>query len=158
MNYNILMTSDSKNNIDSVIEYAKNLGVKVFNIEEMNGEPDNKEKYELTSTASIEDICEAVLALKGFNKVKSLLGYKYLNSCVLIMYDAIKENEDLMECDIHVCKSVYLDAARIHNTSWNCIEKNIRTVVKRCMSVPLSNKTVLFSLAKEMDRIVKGER
>lgn len=158
MNYKILITSDSKNNIDSVIEYAKNLGVKVFKVEDISSESDDKEKCELTSTASIEDICEAVLALKGFNKFKSLLGYKYLKSCALIMYDIIEENKDIMECDIHVCKSVYLDAAKIHHTNWNCIEKNIRTIIKRCIDVPISNKILLFSLAKEMDKIVKGER
>ncbi len=53
---------------------------------------------------------------------KSFIGYDYVVEGIMEM---LKDKE----CVTCITKSLYIDIARRHNTTWNCVEKNIRTVV-----------------------------
>ena len=53
---------------------------------------------------------------------KSYLGYDY------VVYGMLLTLKD-KEYATYITKSLYLDIAKHSDTSWNCVEKNIRTVV-----------------------------
>ena len=53
---------------------------------------------------------------------KSYLGYDY------VVYGMLLTLKD-KEYATYITKSLYLDIAKHFDTSWNCVEKNIRTVV-----------------------------
>lgn len=54
---------------------------------------------------------------------KSYTGYDYVVYGLLLML----EEKESVTC---ITKSLYIDIAKQYNTTWNCVEKNIRTVVK----------------------------
>ena len=60
--------------------------------------------------------------LDALGASKSHTGYDY------VVYGMQLMLED-KECVTCITKSLYLDIARHYNTTWNCVEKNIRTVV-----------------------------
>lgn len=60
--------------------------------------------------------------LDSLGASKSYTGYDY------VVYGMQLMLED-KECVTCITKSLYLDIARHYNTTWNCVEKNIRTVV-----------------------------
>ena len=53
---------------------------------------------------------------------KSYLGYDY------VVYGMLLTLKD-KEYATYITKSLYLDIAKHFDTSWNCVEKNIRTVI-----------------------------
>ena len=63
----------------------------------------------------------SILDSLGANK--SYTGYDYVVHGLLLML----EDKESVTC---ITKSLYIDIARQYNTTWNCVEKNIRTVVK----------------------------
>lgn len=63
--------------------------------------------------------------LKALGIRRTYKGYYYVADAVrLVMDDA-----SLL---LYISKSLYPEIARIHNTTINCVERDIRTVVKRC--------------------------
>ncbi|HAP21101.1 sporulation initiation factor Spo0A C-terminal domain-containing protein [Frisingicoccus caecimuris] len=63
--------------------------------------------------------------LKALGIRRTYKGYYYVADAVrLVMEDA-----SLL---LYISKSLYPEIARIHNTTINCVERDIRTVVKRC--------------------------
>ena len=60
--------------------------------------------------------------LDSLGASKSYTGYDYVVYGMQLML----EDKDCVSC---ITKSLYLDIARHYNTTWNCGEKNIRTVV-----------------------------
>ena len=63
--------------------------------------------------------------LKALGIRRTYKGYYYVADSVrLVMEDA-----SLL---LYISKSLYPEIARIHNTTINCVERDIRTVVKRC--------------------------
>ena len=60
--------------------------------------------------------------LDSFGVHRSYTGYNYVTYGLLL----ILENKDRMDC---ITKLLYPDIASFFHTSWNCVEKNIRTVV-----------------------------
>lgn len=60
--------------------------------------------------------------LDAFGVHRSYTGYNYVTYGLLL----IIEDKDRMEC---ITKLLYPDIASFFRTSWNCVEKNIRTVV-----------------------------
>lgn len=63
----------------------------------------------------------SILDSLGANK--SYTGYDYVVYGLLLML----EDKESVTC---ITKSLYIDIAKQYNTTWNCVEKNIRTVVK----------------------------
>ncbi len=60
--------------------------------------------------------------LDSFGVSRSYTGYDYVvYGLILIM-----EDRERIEC---ITKSLYLDIAKQYKTSWQCVEKNMRTVV-----------------------------
>ena len=63
--------------------------------------------------------------LKSLGIRRTYKGYYYVADAVrLVMEDA-----SLL---LYISKSLYPEIARLHNTTINCVERDIRTVVKRC--------------------------
>ncbi len=60
--------------------------------------------------------------LDSFGVSRSYTGYNYVVYGLLL----IIEDEKRIEC---ITKSLYLDIAEHYQTNWNCVEKNMRTVV-----------------------------
>lgn len=60
--------------------------------------------------------------LDSFGVNRSYTGYNYVVHGLLL----IDENNERMEC---ITKCLYIDIAKHFHTSWNCVEKNMRTVV-----------------------------
>ena len=60
--------------------------------------------------------------LDSLGASKSYTGYDYVVYGIQLML----EDKECVTC---ITKSLYLDIARHYNTTWNCVEKNIRTVV-----------------------------
>lgn len=61
------------------------------------------------------------LNLLGANRLSS--GYNYIIYGLLLLL----ENDQRI---LSLIKSLYIDIAEYYNTTWNCVEKNIRHVVK----------------------------
>ena len=53
---------------------------------------------------------------------QSYMGYKF------IVYGVLNTINDI-NCLKYISKSLYVDIARKYNTTWQCVERNIRTVV-----------------------------
>ena len=77
-----------------------------------------------------------ISALDSFGVSRSYTGYDYVVHGLLL----IIEDRERLDC---ITKSLYLDIASHFHTSWNCVEKNIRTVVT---SVWESHNTELLDL------------
>ncbi|MCC2253275.1 sporulation initiation factor Spo0A C-terminal domain-containing protein [Ruminococcus sp. CLA-AA-H200] len=60
--------------------------------------------------------------LDSFGVTRSYTGYDYVVHGLLL----IIEDRERIEC---ITKHLYLDIAKHYHTSWNCVEKNMRTVV-----------------------------
>lgn len=60
--------------------------------------------------------------LDSFGVSRSYTGYNYVVYGLLL----IIEDKNRIEC---ITKSLYLDIAKHYQTTWNCVEKNMRTVV-----------------------------
>ena len=63
-----------------------------------------------------------ISTLDSFGVNRSYTGYDYVIHSLLL----IIEDSDRLNC---ITKSLYLDIARHFHTSWNCVEKNMRTIV-----------------------------
>lgn len=63
-----------------------------------------------------------ISTLDSFGVTRSYTGYEYVVHGLLL----IIEDRSRLEC---ITKYLYLDIAQHYHTSWNCVEKNIRTVV-----------------------------
>lgn len=63
----------------------------------------------------------SILDSLGANK--SYTGYDYVVHGLMLML----EDKESVTC---ITKSLYIDIAKHYNTTWNCVEKNIRTVVR----------------------------
>lgn len=63
-----------------------------------------------------------ISTLDSFGVNRSYTGYDYVIHGLLL----IIEDSDRLNC---ITKSLYLDIARHFHTSWNCVEKNMRTIV-----------------------------
>lgn len=50
------------------------------------------------------------------------------SGCRYIIYGISLMSENV-DCINYITKSMYIDIAKEYHTSWNCVEKNIRTVV-----------------------------
>lgn len=74
--------------------------------------------------------------LDSFGVHRSYTGYNYVTYGLTL----IIEDKDRMDC---ITKLLYPDIASFFRTSWNCVEKNIRTVVN---SVWESHNTELLNL------------
>ena len=74
--------------------------------------------------------------LDSFGVNHSYTGYDYVIHGLLL----IIEDRACLEC---ITKSLYLDVAEHFNTSWKCVEKNMRTIVN---SVWNSHNTGLLDL------------
>lgn len=61
--------------------------------------------------------------LDSFGVSRSYTGYNYVVHGLLL----IIEDEERITC---ITKTLYLDIAQHFHTSWSCVEKNIRTIVK----------------------------
>lgn len=62
-----------------------------------------------------------ILNLLGANRLSS--GYNYIMYGLLLLL----ENDRRI---LNLIKSLYVDIAAYYNTSWNCVEKNIRHIIK----------------------------
>lgn len=62
-----------------------------------------------------------ILNLLGANRLNS--GYNYIMYGLLLLL----ENDRRI---LNLIKSLYVDIAAYYNTSWNCVEKNIRHIIK----------------------------
>lgn len=63
--------------------------------------------------------------LKALGIRRTYKGYYYIADAVrLVMSDATKL--------LYISKSLYPEVARIHDTTINCVERDIRTVVSSC--------------------------
>lgn len=62
-----------------------------------------------------------VLDLLGASRL--YIGYNYIVYGLMLLL----ENNEFM---LDVIKPLYIDIAKHYNTSWNCVEKNIRYIVK----------------------------
>ena len=60
--------------------------------------------------------------LDSFGVSRSYTGYNYVVYGLLL----ILEDSERIEC---ITKTLYLDVAKHFHTNWNCVEKNMRTVV-----------------------------
>lgn len=60
--------------------------------------------------------------LDSFGVSRSYTGYNYVVYGLLL----ILEDSERIEC---ITKALYLDVAKHFHTNWNCVEKNMRTVV-----------------------------
>ena len=60
--------------------------------------------------------------LDSFGVSRSYTGYNYVVYGLLL----ILEDSGRIEC---ITKALYLDVAKHFHTTWNCVEKNMRTVV-----------------------------
>lgn len=60
--------------------------------------------------------------LKNIGIPVKLKGYRYLVEAIKL---ELEEDGDTM-----VCKDIYTELAKKFNTSWNCVEKNIRQSIK----------------------------
>ena len=78
----------------------------------------------LRSERSIHMTYEQIIisTLDSFGVSRSYTGYDYVVHGLLL----IIEDRDRLDC---ITKSLYLDIASHFHTSWNCVEKNMRTVV-----------------------------
>ena len=74
--------------------------------------------------------------LDSFGVHRSYTGYNYVTHGLLL----IMEDKDRLDC---ITKLLYPDIAFLFHTSWNCVEKNIRTVVN---SIWESHNTELLKL------------
>ena len=74
--------------------------------------------------------------LDSFGVHRSYTGYSYVTQGLLL----IIEDKDRLDC---ITKLIYPDIASLFHTSWNCVEKNIRTVVN---SIWESHNTELLKL------------
>lgn len=74
--------------------------------------------------------------LDSFGVNRSYTGYDYVIHGLLL----IIENQDRLNC---ITKTLYLDIASHFHTSWNCVEKNMRTIVN---SVWNSHNTELLDI------------
>lgn len=63
-----------------------------------------------------------VNTLDSFGVSRSYTGYNYVVYGLLLTL----EDEERIEC---ITKTLYLDIAKHFHTSWNCVEKNMRTIV-----------------------------
>ena len=92
----------------------------------------------LRSERSIHMTYEQIIisTLDSFGVSRSYTGYDYVVHGLLL----IIEDRERLDC---ITKSLYLDIASHFHTSWNCVEKNIRTVVT---SVWESHNTELLDL------------
>ena len=63
-----------------------------------------------------------ISTLDCLNAGKGYVGYDFVVYGLTLMLD--DEN-----CAAYITKSLYIDIAKHYNTTWNCVEKNIRTVV-----------------------------
>lgn len=61
--------------------------------------------------------------LDSFGVSRSYTGYDYVVYGLLL----ILEDPERMEC---ITKTLYIDIAEHYNTTWSCVEKNMRTIVK----------------------------
>ena len=77
-----------------------------------------------------------ISTLDSFGVSRSYTGYDYVVHGLLL----IIEDRERLDC---ITKSLYLDIASHFHTSWNCVEKNMRTVVT---SVWESHNTELLDL------------
>lgn len=74
--------------------------------------------------------------LDCFGVNRSYTGYDYVVHGLLL----IIEDQHRLEC---ITKSLYLDIAKHYHTTWNCVEKNMRTIVN---SVWNSQNTELLEI------------
>ncbi len=63
-----------------------------------------------------------ISTLDSFGVNRSYTGYDYVVHGLLLIID----NRERLEC---ITKTIYLDIASHFHTSWNCVEKNMRTIV-----------------------------
>ena len=83
----------------------------------------------------------SILDSLGANK--SYTGYDYVVCGLMLML----EDKESVTC---ITKSLYIDIAKQYNTTWNCVEKNIRTVVKSVWST--TNTDLLKIIFKKSGR------
>lgn len=77
-----------------------------------------------------------ISTLDSFGVNRSYTGYDYVIHGLLL----IIEDSEYLDC---ITKSLYLDIASHFHTNWNCVEKNIRTIVT---SVWNSHNTELLDI------------
>lgn len=77
-----------------------------------------------------------ISTLDSFGVNRSYTGYDYVIHGLLL----IIEDEERLDC---ITKSLYLDIADYFHTTWNCVEKNMRTIVT---SVWNSHNTELLDI------------
>ncbi|HJA81876.1 MAG TPA: sporulation initiation factor Spo0A C-terminal domain-containing protein [Candidatus Mediterraneibacter intestinipullorum] len=63
-----------------------------------------------------------ISTLDSFGVNRSYTGYDYVVHGLLLIID----NRNRLDC---ITKTLYLDIASHFHTSWNCVEKNMRTIV-----------------------------
>lgn len=100
-------------------------------------------------------IDEIVEALKGEETVRMKIE-RYLKSLGMSLNlkgdiyvaDAIEmclESEDIL-----LLKEIYFSIAEKHNTSWNCVEKNMRSAIKKVMTK--GNQALLSKIFQDFDK------
>ena len=90
----------------------------IFTIYHIKG---NRAQYREDIVMNYRRIIISILDSLGANK--SYRGYDYVVYGMQLML----EDEECVTC---ITKSLYIDIAKYYNTSWNCVEKNIRHIVK----------------------------
>lgn len=78
--------------------------------------------------------------LKFLGMPLDLKGYRYVADAIEMWL----ESEDIL------CKEMYFSIAERHKTSWNCVEKNMRTAIKRVMSK--GNTSLLSRIFQDSDK------
>ena len=74
-----------------------------------------------------------ILGLPGANRLCN--GYNYIIYGLVLLL----ENDGRT---LNIIKSLYIDIAKHYNTSWNCVEKNIRYMVKSIWT-PLNDELLM---------------
>ena len=90
----------------------------IFTIYHIKG---NRAQYREDIVMNYRRIIISILDSLGANK--SYRGYDYVVYGMQLML----EDEECVTC---ITKSLYIDIAKYYHTTWNCVEKNIRTLVK----------------------------
>ena len=78
--------------------------------------------------------------LKSLGMSLNLKGYIYVAEAIEMWL----ESEDIL------LKEIYYSIAKKHNTSWNCVEKNMRSSIKKVMLK--GNKTLLSKIFQNFDK------
>ena len=85
-----------------------------------------------------EDIIDEVLFENEIRK--GLKGYRYIKEAIKIMM-LFEDMDNLL-----ITKDVYVDIASTYNTTWSCVEKNIRTVISKSKLKGKANTIALSDL------------